>query len=93
MIWDKNDFPDDLFKIFEQLGIGEDSWHTSPIAIPKVKIGRPKFEKAFECFKSMNFDRGSLSWKELINLIAEKTGEIPNESTYRSWVRKNKGNG
>jgi len=88
LTWKPSDFPDTLFEVFEELAIAEEAWRGPVGTFSKAKIGRPRYDKAYKYFETMKFDRGSLQWKELINLIATETGERPNEATYRFWAKE-----
>lgn len=50
------------------------------------KPGRPAYDRAKAAFAEMGFDKGELSWGQLVKKIEAKTGEKPNPRTFRGWA-------
>jgi hypothetical protein len=50
-----------------------------------ASIGRPRLQRAHAAFEAMSFDKGELSWAQLIAKIDKMTGERPSAKALRNW--------
>lgn len=49
------------------------------------QIGRPRMAAAHAAFEAMDFDKGDLTWLQLVERIERETGERPSPKAFRNW--------